>query len=344
MSTSLAIHGLSCPRCGGMVPVPEGQAVVRCPFCDLRSVVRGERGVLRYHVPQQVEREHAVQSFQKFLGKWAIARDCGRQAELTDVFLVHLPFWATWGRTVGWVFGQKEEGSGDHRHLEPREVKVVEEMTWNAAACDVGEFGVNQISLTGRSLVPFDPDALHRSGMVFEPVGSASEALKEATREFEQRVQQQAGLDRVSQSFVRVLNPRLGLVYYPLWVVRYRYRGRAFQVVVDGFSGEVLYGKAPGNNVYRAAVLVGGMALGAFLSIDVGGAILAASGNSSRNSSGGFEGALVLFVVGLAVMYGAYRTFRYGEHYEYRAGGARFGALPGVSEAGRVIKALNQLR
>src|SRR5690606_41752721 len=49
------------------------------------------------------------------------------------------------------------------------------------------------------------------------------------------------------------------------WVLRYLYRGRAFQVVVDGYSGKVLYGKAPGNTIYRAAVLVASMAVGALL-------------------------------------------------------------------------------
>jgi hypothetical protein len=42
-----------------MVPIPEGQAVVRCPFCDQRSLVRGERGLRRYQVPQRIEREQA---------------------------------------------------------------------------------------------------------------------------------------------------------------------------------------------------------------------------------------------------------------------------------------------
>ena len=67
-----------------------------------------------------------------------------------------------------------------------------------------------------------------------------------------------ANLDRIGQVFVRLTGWQESLVYYPLWVLRYSYRGRSFQVVVDGFSGEVLYGKAPGSVFYRAAVLVGG--------------------------------------------------------------------------------------
>jgi hypothetical protein len=343
MSQDNALRGLSCPRCGGMVAVPEGQAIVLCPFCELRSVVQGERGVRRYQVPCRVERQRALQSYQKFFdSSLAMAGDVARKAQLQEVLLVHLPFWAAWGRGLGWVFGRKQVGSGDHKRYEPREVRIVEELDWNGAACDVGEFGVSRISLQGHPLEPANPDQLHRSGMVFEPVGSSQEALETARQSFQAALQQKARLDQVSQSFGRILRPRLGLVYYPLWVMRYLYRQRSFQVVVDGFSAEVLYGKAPGNTLYRAAVLVGGMAAGAFIGIDVPAFLLASSSEDTPVMA-----ALAVFAAGMGIMYAAYRTFRFGEHHEYRrykdaaSAGLPFQLLGGVKEAGQL---LNEIR
>ena len=63
MSDKEALHGLACPRCGGVLSIPEGQVIVRCPYCDLRSYVRGERGLRRYQVPQRVQKEIAIQAF-----------------------------------------------------------------------------------------------------------------------------------------------------------------------------------------------------------------------------------------------------------------------------------------
>ena len=321
MSEPLTIKGLGCPRCGGMVPIPDGQAIVHCPYCDLRSIVRGELGVRRYQVPARASREQALQALSKFLENFAIARDARSRSKLGEVFLVYLPFWALWSRALCWAFGQKEVGSGEHKHYEAREVKIVQELVWTGAACDVGEFGVQQIQLTNQPMEPFNGDALHALGMVFEPVGSISDAHQAAEKNFEQKVSEAANLDRVGQLFVRFINNRFGFVYYPLWVIRYLYRERAFQVVVDGFSGKVLYGKAPGNVLYRAAVLVGGMALGAFLAVDVPAFLLMGSSNSSSNDNPlGF--ILVLFALGLGMMALAYRTFRFGEQYEF--GGAKF--------------------
>jgi len=320
MSAKDTLHGMNCPNCAGMVPIPEGQAIVQCPYCDLRSFVRGERGLRRYQAPRRVDREHAAQAWRGFLtSSMAIARNAAKQARLQEAFVAYLPFWASWAHVMGWVFGQEKVGSGDDTRYEPREVKIAQDMVWNGAACDVGEFGVQEVSLYGKALEPFDYDGLHASGMVFEPIGSESEARQSAQRDFLGRVRSMADLDKVAQVFVRQVRERMGLVYYPLWIMRYLYRGRSFQVVVDGNTGQVLYGKAPGNTWYRAAVLVGGMALGALLAVD--GA--AGAGLLAFNVDDG-EGTLALLgvaggavVAGAGLMLGAYRKFRYGEEYEY---------------------------
>jgi hypothetical protein len=310
-----ALHGLACPRCGGTVPIPEGQVIVLCPFCEQRSLVSGERGVLRYQIPLRIDRARAQAAMQGFLTSSSqIANGLLKDARVSEVFLVHLPFWSAWGRGVAWTFGQEKVGSGDNVRYDPREKHAVKDLQWNGVACDVGEFGVRRISLDGRPLEPFNGESLHQSGMVFEPVGSDEDALAQAEQAFQDTVRLATGMARTAQLFTRLLSPQLGLVYYPVWVVRYLYHGRSFQVVVDGFDGAVLYGKAPGNLFFRAVSLVGGMALGAFLAIDVPAAIIALS-SSSDDDLFGF--VLAAFGAGLALMYAGYRRFRYGEHFEF---------------------------
>jgi hypothetical protein len=217
-------------------------------------------------------------------------------------------------RVLGWVFGKKKVRSGDSTQYHPKEVKVAEDMHWNGAACDVGEFGVLTVPYTNQELEVFNPDRLHETGLVFEPVGSLSDARSSAEQQFAGRVQEASRLDQIAQIFQRSVRQRFGLVYYPLWVMRYVFHGRSFQVVVDGYSGQVLYGKAPGNALYRAAVLVGGMALGAFLAVDVSALAIYFGADSS-------DGAAFSFWSGdgcrrLGLMLKVYSSFRYGEHYD----------------------------
>jgi hypothetical protein len=277
-------------------------------------------------------------------GSLAIGRDVRSKSKVSETFIAYLPFWMAWGRVLSWVFGEKEVGDSDHRRYEPREVKVMEDMTWDGAAVDVGEFGVTQVPLSDQQLEPFNADALHRLGLVFEPVGSNSDARSAADKDFNDRIRSRSSLDRLSQVFTRIVRPRLGLVSFPLWVLRYIYRERTFQVVVDGYSGKVLYGKAPGNTLYRAAMLVGGMFAGAVIAIDVPVLILSASSSHSDNP---FLFALGAFVVGLGLMYVGFRAFRYGEEYEYRSGPKNFSLPVGgdlMKNVGSVINVLEKFR
>jgi DNA-directed RNA polymerase subunit RPC12/RpoP len=113
MNQKESVHGLACPNCGGMVPIPEGQAIVRCPYCELRSLVRGERGLRRYQVPVQVDRARAEATLAQFLSSSrAIAEGAEKTASLEESFLAYLPFWVNWARVLGWVLGEEKKGSG----------------------------------------------------------------------------------------------------------------------------------------------------------------------------------------------------------------------------------------
>ncbi|HPH95063.1 MAG TPA: hypothetical protein PKW33_02150 [Anaerolineaceae bacterium] len=344
MSETSTLQGLTCPKCGGVLNIPEGQEIVACPYCDQRSIVSGELGLRRFQTPCKINRQQAEEAMRSFLGSsMAIGWGVKGGAQITEAFLIYMPFWMGWGKVMGWVFGEKKVGSGKHHHYEAREVRVVEDMTWNRAACDVAELGVSQVNMAGVPLQAFNPETLHREGLVFEPVGSTADARAAARSDFEARVKQRAGLDREGQTFLRVARLRLGLVYYPLWVLRYTWRGRSYQVVVDGASGVVLYGKAPGNTIYRAGVMVSGMAFGAFLGVDVGSFLLYLTADSDDGAWIGFAA----IAAGAAIMFAAYQAFRFGEQYEYRAGpkeGSSFvnaSVSSGLSAVVNLIEELN---
>ena len=180
----------------------------------------------------------------------------------------------------------------------------------------MAEFGVANVTLTKQTLEHFNSERLHATGMVFEPVGSLAEAREAAQASFDARARASARLDRLNQLFMRFVHNRFGLVYYPLWALRYTYRNRSFQVVVDGFTGKVLYGKAPGSTLYRAGALSLGMALGAFLIVDVPIFFLSIMDFGSDNADAACVVPLAAIAIGIAAMSFAYRAFRYGEQYE----------------------------
>lgn len=317
-------HGLVCPNCAGVVPVPEGVRIVTCPYCDMRSLVQGDRGIRRWQVSNQLERPQALEAVKSFFSGFNKARDIKRQAQITDLFLIYLPYWRVTSFVAGWLFGRVKSGD---KNTKPVEVEVMEEMAWNDAAVDVSEFGIHHVTVRADRLEPFDSEALHAQGMVFEPLESPSEALAESEQHFIHRGQTKRNLKQKFFEKFHMLRQRLALVYYPLWVARYQYRDRSYQVVVDGVSGQVLYGKAPGNIFYRAATLVGGMAAGTFLLVN--GTILAGGLLAESSDSDGCGLILLPVVIGIGLIVAGYRRFRYGEEVESIQASAKKAPLAG---------------
>jgi len=239
------------------------------------------------------------------------AFDLKREAQVKELFLVYLPYWQVNAFVAGWIFGRVKSGKDSTK---PIEVEIMEEMEWNDAATDVSEFGVHRVSISKSALEPYNAEDLHAEGMVFEPVESRSEALDEARRHFEYRGHQKKNLKQVFFDKFHVLRKKFSLVYYPLWVGRYEYKNRSYQVVVDGVKGNVLYGKAPGNTFYRAAMLIAGMAVGNFILVN--GTIIAGTIMAESPDDDSLFLLLLPLSIGVALIIAGYRKFRYGEEVE----------------------------
>ena len=272
------IQGLGCPNCGGGLEVRTGLRVVTCPYCGTPLLALSELGTRRYAVEPQIDAARARQVARAWLTK-GVRKDPAleKEAVVGEAFLTFLPFYRVQADGVGIALGTEERkrtvGSGKNRRTETYEVDVERKLEKSFdrtyPAINVAEWGIRRVNLGGDALVPFDGRLLEKLGMVFPTTGSESEVRRAALEQFARESDPAAGLKRVRFRFRETLRDRLSVVYYPLWVVRYRFRERAYQVLVDAEDGSIAYGKAPGNDFYRAAVLVGVEAAAAFLATTV---------------------------------------------------------------------------
>ncbi len=308
------IKGLMCPGCGGAVELGEGINVLKCPYCETSLLVMGDEGVLQYYVSSKIKREEAKAAALKWLGGFDKDRKLKTGAEFTEIFLVHLPFWRSTGKVCGWVFGNKihHETHRDSRgnvttttRKEPVERMVMQDYLWNRAACDVSEFGVEELDNSGimGNLEPFDFQQVEKQGMIFEPTHSRTDAARESEQWMLQKAKRSVDVDEVIFQKLQSIGTRLSVVYYPLWILRYRFKERNYQVVVDGIHNKLLYGRAPGSTLYRVGMFIGSLLIGNLL--------LTTSAKQYFN-----EGAGDIFAIGalagLALIVFGFIKFRYG--------------------------------
>lgn len=304
------VRGLTCASCGGALEVAAGLRVVLCPYCETRLLVLSEVGIRRLAVEPRIQAAKAREIVQQWLASgWNKDSRLRREARVGEAFLSFLPFFRVEADCLGFALGTEERkrtvGSGKRRRVETYEVDVERAVQRSFdrtyPALNVAEWGLQWIDLHGDNLVAFDSSALARQGMVFPPTLSESEVKKGALEQFKKEAEPTTGLKRVRFRFLESVRERLTIIYYPLWVVRYRFDDRSYQALVDAEDGSLGFGKAPGNDLYRALMLVATQAVALF----IGTTIIQALGDGC--------GSLVFIGLPiLAALLWGWKKFRYG--------------------------------
>jgi len=251
------IRGITCPACSGELDLREGIRSFNCKYCGTLLTTKGISGPIKFYVPKKVTREKAIEFTKNWLGK-GLAKERGlkEKAVISDVFLTFIPYWRVKADVVGWVFGQEKRTRRVNNRTETYyvdvEKKIQKSFDQTFAACDISELGVHKVNLEGDELLPVDFENLESQGMMFNIISSEIEVASKAKDEFAKVAEYSAFVDRISFKHYDLVREDIHIVYYPLWVVRYSFAERTYQVVIDGEDGSVCYGKAPGNNLYRA--------------------------------------------------------------------------------------------
>ncbi len=117
-------------------------------------------------------------------------------------------------------------------------------VAWSGPGCDVRDFGLVGVHrlVSDDRLTPFDFAAAERTGTVCQVTGSVATVRRLAERAILNQLAGSQQLLRRRLSFVR---EKVELVYYPLYVFKYRARGLACRLVLDGARGELLAGSRP---------------------------------------------------------------------------------------------------
>jgi DNA-directed RNA polymerase subunit RPC12/RpoP len=291
--TELSV-GLNCPACGGAVEVQEGESVLNCKYCGSTLFIEGDQGIQTIAFKNNVTKESAIIASQGWWKTGLKARDLKRTGKMIEVYPIYIPFWSTTARVAGWVCGYEERRHSDSKgntHVErvPKEVMILNDYRYSAIACDPGDLGIRSLkNFSGdRSFADFEMIP------TFETTSSKDVAAKDAREKAEEWGREQARVPNVTFQRLYVIPHNMSIIYYPIWVVRYSYRNRMYMNTVDGVTGKVLSGRAPGDPLFQSG----------------GGLLLATFAGTNENSA---YFALGGFVIGGIILYATYRFFRHG--------------------------------
>jgi len=301
MADSISV-GLSCPACGGAVSVVEGENTLVCPYCSSTLFVEGDQGVTTVAFKNKMSRERAMEASRLWWSRGWKARDLKTVGRTTEVYPIYLPFWRAMTRVAGWICGYEIRRTTDskgrvHEEKIPKEVMVLNDYQFSDIAADPGDLGIRTLRNFSGETGFADFDMIP----TFEATTSKDDAVARARSDALSRARSSARVPRVTMERLHVLPRRLSMVYYPIWVVRYTYRDRMYMTTVDGITGQVLSGRAPGDPLFQSMAITAGTSVGG---------LVAAFG--ILLSEVDYRLMLGALAVGGIILYMTYRFFRHG--------------------------------
>jgi hypothetical protein len=285
---------LNCPSCAGGIAADEGASVASCPSCGSLLYLRGDQGVHTVRFKNTLDEDRVSELLTESFNVGPKALDLAWEAEVSESFPIYVPFWRLRARACGWVCGT----TGD-KGKEAVEKMVLGDHEWSGIACDAHELGITRLPSASGEVVG------HEEGSIptFAVTSSADDARRRGAEWILEDQVGNAGVARVSFKKVQLLHRYLGLVYYPLWICRYTYKGRSYFATFDGVHGSLLSGRAPGDPRFQGVLGAGGAAVGGALS---GWSVVALL--MLRGADIGLYGALF----GIVIFFAATAFFRHG--------------------------------
>jgi len=274
---------LNCPSCAGQLSIREGDTHTVCPSCGSSLLL--PNAVRRYVLPSLMETVDILRSVRRKLK--SLNSEVVGKARVSKPVLYYIPFWHCSAQVNGYILGvepvfqEREIPVGDSESKYPtgpyvsitkriktrsgssaveREIQLSGSV--NISAADLEPLGIptlsadSQMSIQGldiqRNSLPEGLEVLDkddsREGVFVDPVITVADAHSQTDR-YLRRLGSGVGFGLEERwEFVVVSGYRDVLVYYPLWITDYRTDSGAYQVVVDGRSGNVLRGRFPSSS------------------------------------------------------------------------------------------------
>ncbi|MCZ7663612.1 MAG: hypothetical protein M5U22_12090 [Thermoleophilia bacterium] len=312
------MRSISCPRCAGPLLARDGDRLISCGHCGTPFLTSLEDGFSRRYFPAKVEKLQAVGGAARWLWKHSDTPDDIRESAFVEARLLYVPIWELRAYVVGWEFGKKLRSKaetvrmGDEEYVrvnlveEGVEAGFLDERRFYQEAADLTSLGMGRPHVTGREFtLPYLPGELEKGAAV---LGADRDLGAVRSRARESFVRPPTGtVTRNTRLFL--MKEQAALIYYPLWALRYRYRGRLYEMTVDGRSGVIHAARAPADNSKRLGVLIGSYAALAVA--------LALAVSAWEAWEGAREPAMYVAVLVAVLAFGVYWRFRLLREVEY---------------------------
>jgi hypothetical protein len=240
------VDEIKCPHCGAPISFQPGEILATCKYCGFTVVIETgqtftfEHSLLLNKFDQtQIEtpvKEWMTEGFLK-------PSDLARKSKLEEKELIYLPFWVVSVEATSTYKGIFERITP----ATTKEGSLDKEYDWLVLARKATDFPTRDYEVPLEGKIPFDFRRIEGFAKVLNSEIDKGEAEDQAKQEIEanHRFLAQQDVDKLIEFKTEIKIEETVYLHAPLWFIKYEYKGKGYQLIVDGATGVAIKGDIP---------------------------------------------------------------------------------------------------
>ncbi len=240
------VSEITCRNCGAPLDLKPGELVSTCRYCGFTAVVGADAAFQLEHslILNNYNPDRIADVLQDWMGSGFLKpQDLARKGRILSLELRFLPFWLIPVKATSTYEGILERVSPPM----PRKGSIENMYDWLVLGRRGTQFPTRDYKFPVTGKIPFDFSKIDSQAKFLNSELSSGEAVQQARDEVDdhQRFLAKQAVDRILSFSTEFKVETPTYVHAPLWFGQYEYRGRTYNAMIDGSSGEVLRADIP---------------------------------------------------------------------------------------------------
>jgi hypothetical protein len=237
---------IGCPDCGAPLKVKAGEAIITCEYCgsDVNLAV-GKKYFLKHSIiPCKYTKDGILKEVKSWMKKGFLKpSDLARKSRVVFVELRFLPFFV-----VHLTASTKYEGvftrTGGNIN---KKGDIVKEYYWKVLGRRGSSFPTRSYEIPVASKADFNISLLSPEARFLNSEIDEKEAENTASQEVKehQKFLLSTEVDHITDINTTVNIKNTEFLHAPAWFVKYEYRGKTYELIMDGATGDEIKAEIP---------------------------------------------------------------------------------------------------
>jgi len=239
-------ENIRCSHCGAPVEFKPGELIATCKYCGYTTVI--ETGAPFNFEHSLLLNKYDLAQMDELIKGWMCSGfmkpgDLDRKSRIVEKDLVYLPFWVVSVKA-------KTSYKGIFERISPPVVKdgeIQKEYNWLVLAREAAGFPTREYDVPLEGKIPYDFRKIEGFAKVLNSEITREEALELAKQQIEalHRYRLKQDVDKIIEIYTEINVKQAVYLHAPVWFVKYEYKGKTYQLILDGAAGMALKGDIP---------------------------------------------------------------------------------------------------